>query len=79
MHRRRVLTDGIFLEERDAKGDLVAELFVPAHLEALGKKMLKLLAVEHELSADRLPPGVLKFRRILQLEAIPRHSRASRP
>lgn len=79
MLRRRALIDGVLLEQRDDHGELIAEVVVPKHLESMARKMIALLKTEHELSADRPPPGVLKFRRILRLEAIPRHSRASQP
>jgi hypothetical protein len=81
MLRRRVLSDGdLFLERRDNRGQLIAEVVVPAEIEADALEMLEHLAAKWSaVNADRLPPGVLPFRRILQLEAIPRHSRASRP
>jgi hypothetical protein len=65
MVRRRELSDGhVFLERRDTRGELVAETVVPKELEADARELLEMLAVKWEaINADRLPPGVLRFRR----------------
>jgi hypothetical protein len=78
MLRRRVLTDGdVFLEMRDARGELVAETVVPADLEADAELMLRQLAAKWErINEDRRKRGVLAFRRRLPKEAIPRRSLA---
>jgi hypothetical protein len=80
MLRRRLLSDGdVFLERRDKRGQLIAETVVPAALEADATEMLAQLAAKWDaLTADRLPPGVLLFRRRLPEAANPRRIREPR-
>jgi hypothetical protein len=76
MFRRRELTDGnVFMEQRDVRGELVAETVVPKELEADAKELLRVLAAKWEiLTLDRKIRGVLPFRRRLPTLTIPGRS-----
>lgn len=81
MLRRRIFRKGqVFLEMTGSQGQLIGELTVPDHLEREGREFLQLLAAKDAaINPDRLPLGVLAFRRRLRAGAIPGRKREPSP